>query len=60
MNIVKQVMQMKVYREFSTNEKTMQEMVKEIILRYMAENYCNQSQTELQSNKLGITNSIIN
>ena len=60
MNIVKQVMQMKVYREFSTNEKTMQEMVKEIILRYMAENYCNQYQTELQSDKLGITNSIIN
>lgn len=51
---------MKVYREFSTNEKTMQEMVKEIILRYISENYCNQYQTELQSDKLGITNSIIN
>lgn len=51
---------MKVYREFNTNEKTMQEKVKEIILRYIAENYCNLSQTEVQSDKLGITNSIIN
>lgn len=51
---------MKVYREFEKNGKTMQEKVKEIILRYIYENYCNLFQTELQSDKLGITDSIIN
>lgn len=51
---------MKVYREFDNAEKTMQEKVKEIILRYIYENYCNLFQTELQSDKLGITNPIIN
>ena len=51
---------MKVYREFDKNEKSMQEKVKEIILRYIYENYCDIFQTELQSDKLGITDSIVN
>ena len=49
-----------VYREFAKNEKNMQELMKEIITRYIIENSCNIYQTELKSDKLGINNSIIN
>lgn len=51
---------MVVYREFVTNEKTMQEAMKEVIIRYILETPCNLFQTELKSDKLGISNSIIN
>ena len=51
---------MVVYREFAKNEKNMQELIKEIITRYIIENSCNIIQTELKSDKLGINNSIIN
>ncbi len=51
---------MEVYREFATKEKNMQETMKEIITRYLIENSCNIFQTELESDKLGINNSIIN
>ncbi len=51
---------MKVYREFEKSGKTMQEKVKEIIIRYFTKYYCNLFQTELQSDKLETTNSIIN
>lgn len=51
---------MKVYREFEKNGKTMQEKVKEIILRYIYENYCNLFETELKLDKLEKANSIIN
>lgn len=51
---------MVVYREFSTNEKTMQETMKEVIIRYILENSCNLSKIELKLDKLEIGNSIIN
>lgn len=43
---------MKVYREFEENGKTMQDKVKEIIIRYFTEYYYNSCQTELQLDKL--------
>lgn len=49
-----------VYREFATKEKNMQEIMKEIVTRYILENSCNLFQTELKLDKLGINNSIIN
>lgn len=51
---------MVVYREFSTNEKTMQETMREVIIRHILENSCNLFQIELKLDKLGIGNSIIN
>ena len=60
MHIFKMVRKMIVYREFAKNEKNMQELMKEIITRYIIENSCNIYQTELKSDKLGINNSIIN
>ena len=49
-----------VYREFAKNEKNMQELIKEIITRYIIENSCNTFQLELKPDKLEINNSIIN
>lgn len=51
---------MVVYREFSTNEKTMQETMREVITRHILENSFNSFQLELKLDKLGIGNSIIN
>lgn len=42
---------MVVYREFTTEEKSMQEVMKEIIKRYVIENSCTIFQTELKSDK---------
>ena len=49
-----------IYREFAKNEKNMQELMKEVITRYIIENTCNIFRTEIKSDKLGINNSIIN
>ena len=49
-----------IYRGFAKNEKNMQELMKEVITRYIIENTCNIFRTELKSDKLGINNSIIN
>ena len=51
MHIFKMVRKMIVYREFAKNEKNMQELMKEIITRYIIENSCNIYQTELKSDK---------
>ena len=45
---------MTIYREFETNEKTMQEIVKEIIKRYIMLHYCNFETIGIESRKLGI------
>ena len=37
---------MVIYREFAKNEKNMQELIKEIITRYIIENSCNIVQTQ--------------
>ena len=60
MNIVKKVINMVVYRKFSTNEKSMQEIMREVIIRYITENSCNTPKMEVELDKLGISNSIIN
>lgn len=49
-----------VNREFAINQKTMQETMREVIIRYILENSCNLTLTELKSDKLGTSNSIIN
>ena len=49
-----------VYREFESKEKTMQETIREIVIRYFIENSCILIQPELESTQLGIDNSIIN
>lgn len=51
---------MMIYREFETEGKNMQEIMTVIITKYIIENSCNLSQTELTSKQLGINNSIIN
>ena len=45
---------MTIYREFENNEKTMQEIVKEIVKRYIMLQYCNFATTGIESNKQGI------
>lgn len=45
---------MTIYREFESNEKTMQELVKEIIKRYIMLHYCNFATIGIESDKLGI------
>ncbi|MCI8272663.1 MAG: hypothetical protein HFJ55_01090 [Clostridia bacterium] len=45
---------MTIYREFETNEKSMQELVKEIIKRYIMLQHCNLSQIDIECNKQGI------
>lgn len=45
---------MTIYREFETNEKTMQELVKEIIKRYIMLHYCNFSTIGIETSKHGI------
>lgn len=47
-----------VYREFAKNEKSMQELIKEIITRYIIENSYNIVQTESKTDKLRINKSI--
>ncbi len=42
---------MVVYREFATKEKNMQEVMKEIIKRYVIENSCTIFQAELKSDE---------
>lgn len=49
-----------VSREFSINQKNMQETMREVVIRYILENSCNPYLTELKSDKLGTSNSIIN
>ena len=51
---------MVVYREFAKNEKSMQELIKEIITRHIIENSCSILQAELKSDKPRINKSIIN
>lgn len=45
---------MTIYREFETNEKSMEELVKEIIKRYMMLQYCNLYQIDIECKKQGI------
>ncbi len=45
---------MTIYREFETNEKTMQDLLKEIIKRYIMLQYCNFSTIDIESDKQGI------
>lgn len=45
---------MTIYREFENNEKTMQELVKEIVKRYIMLQYCNFATIGIESNKRGI------
>lgn len=45
---------MTIYREFETNEKTMQELVKEIVKRYIMLQHCNFATIGIESNKQGI------
>ncbi len=45
---------MTIYREFETNEKSMQELIKKIVKRYIMFHYCNLSQIGIESNKQGI------
>lgn len=45
---------MTIYREFETNEKTMQELLKEIVKRYILLQYCNFSTIDIESDKQGI------
>ena len=42
---------MTIYREFETNEKTMQELVKEIVKRYIMLHYCNFAKIGIESEK---------
>lgn len=51
---------MVIYREFETQEKKMQEKMREIILGYIFENACKLIPNEIQLEKLEINNSIIN
>lgn len=50
---------MVIYREFETQEKNMQDKMREIILGYLLE-ACKLIPNEIQSEKLEINNSIIN
>lgn len=45
---------MTIYREFETNEKTMQELVKEIVKRYIMLHYCNFTKIGIESEKRNI------
>ena len=45
---------MTIYREFETNEKTMQDLLKEIIKRYIMLQYCNSTTISIESDKQGI------
>lgn len=45
---------MTIYREFENSEKTMQEIVKEIVKRYIMLQYCNFDTIGIESNKQGI------
>ena len=45
---------MTIYREFENNEKTMQEIVKEIVKRYIMLHHCNFTTIGIESNKQGI------
>lgn len=45
---------MTIYREFENNEKTMQELVKEVVKRYIMLQYCNFATIGIKSNKQGI------
>ncbi len=42
---------MTIYREFENSEKTMQEIVKEIVKRYIMLQYCNFATIGIESNK---------
>ena len=45
---------MKIYRNFETNEKSMEEIVKEIIKSYIMLQYCNLYQIDIECKKQGI------
>ena len=42
---------MTIYREFENSEKTMQEIVKEIVKRYIMLQYCNFATIDIESDK---------
>lgn len=45
---------MTIYREFENSEKTMQEIVKEIVKRYIMLQFCNFATIGIKSDKQGI------
>lgn len=45
---------MTIYREFETKEKSMEEVVKEIIKRYIMLQHCNLFQIDIECNKQGV------
>ena len=45
---------MTIYRKFENNEKTMQELLKEIVKRYIMLQYCNSATIGIESDEQGI------
>jgi len=48
-----------VCREFNNNSKSFKEIMREIILIYLSEKYCNFDEIEVKSKKSGIGNQLL-